>query len=67
MSTAPCRKALKTLGYEQLQIDNIVNYIEKHDTIEGAPELNEDDLPVFDCAFKPAGDPVDQLARRTSA
>ncbi len=25
-----------------------------NETIEGAPHLREDDLPVFDCAFKPA-------------
>ncbi len=44
---------LKTLGYDQPQIESILGYIEKHDTIEGAPELNADHLPVFDCAFKP--------------
>ena len=31
--------ALKTLGYDQPQIDAIVAYIDKHDTIEGAAEL----------------------------
>ena len=28
--------ALKTLGYDQPQIESIVAYIDKHDTIEGA-------------------------------
>ena len=31
-----------------------MDYIEKNDTIEGAPFLREEDLKVFDCAFKPA-------------
>lgn len=44
--------ALKTLGYDQSQIDAIIGYIDQHDTIEGAPELKEEHLPVFDCAFK---------------
>ena len=28
-------------------------YIDEHDTIEGAPELKAEHLPVFDCAFQP--------------
>jgi len=47
-------KALKTLGYDQPQIEGILDYIEKNDTIEGADDLNEEHLPVFDCAFKAA-------------
>lgn len=47
-------EALRRLGYSQAQSDKIIEYIDKHDTIEGAPELNEAHLPVFDCAFKPA-------------
>ena len=46
--------ALKTLGYDQPQIESITAYIDKRDTIEGAPEMNPQHLPVFDCAFKPA-------------
>ena len=46
--------ALRSLGYNEPQIESIVEYIDKHDTIEGAPELKEEHLPVFDCAFKPA-------------
>ncbi len=44
--------ALKSLGYDQPQIEGILDYVEKHDTIEGAPNLRNEDLPVFDCAFK---------------
>jgi ribonucleoside-diphosphate reductase alpha chain len=46
--------ALKKLGYNEKQIKDIVDYIDKNDTIEGAPHLKEEHLPVFDCAFKPA-------------
>ena len=45
--------ALQTLGYDQPQIEAIVAYIDKHDTIEGAAELKPEHLPVFDCAFPP--------------
>jgi ribonucleoside-diphosphate reductase alpha chain len=47
-------EALKKLGYDDEQIEHIVAYIDKNETIEGAPHLNEKHLPVFDCAFKPA-------------
>jgi ribonucleoside-diphosphate reductase alpha chain len=47
-------RALRRLGYDVKQIQEIVEYIEEHETIEGAPHLKDDDLPVFDCAFKPA-------------
>ncbi|HLX12433.1 MAG TPA: vitamin B12-dependent ribonucleotide reductase, partial [Bacteroidota bacterium] len=46
--------ALKKLGYIDEQIEHITAYIDKNDTIEGAPHLKEEHLPVFDCAFKPA-------------
>ena len=47
-------RSLKRLGYDARQIQEIVEYIDEQGTIEGAPHLREDDLPVFDCAFKPA-------------
>ncbi|MGE5314113.1 MAG: vitamin B12-dependent ribonucleotide reductase [Acidobacteriota bacterium] len=47
-------EALRKLGYNQEQIERIVAYIDKNDTIEGAPYLSDEHLPVFDCAFKPA-------------
>ena len=46
--------ALKKLGYTQAQVDAIVGYIDKNETIEGAPGLKASHLPVFDCAFKAA-------------
>jgi len=46
-------RALRRLGYDVKQIQDIVEYIEEHETIEGAPHLKDDDLAVFDCAFKP--------------
>jgi ribonucleoside-diphosphate reductase alpha chain len=46
--------ALKRLGYVQTKINEIVGYIDENDTIEGAPGLLEEHLPVFDCAFKAA-------------
>jgi ribonucleoside-diphosphate reductase alpha chain len=46
--------ALKRLGYDKDEIRAIVEYIDENDTIEGAPNLKEEHLPVFDCAFKAA-------------
>ena len=48
------RRGLKTLGYNEGQIENILAYIDANDTIEGAPELDDAHLPVFDCAFQAA-------------
>jgi len=47
-------KGLETLGYNEKQIKNIIDYIDENDMIEGAPSLRDEHLPVFDCAFKPA-------------
>ena len=46
--------ALGRLGYEDEQVKEIIEHIDDNDTIEGAPHLREEDLSVFDCAFKPA-------------
>jgi len=46
-------RALKRLGYDVKQIQDIMEYIEEQKTIEGAPHIRDEDLPVFDCAFKP--------------
>jgi ribonucleoside-diphosphate reductase alpha chain len=46
--------ALRRLGYVQTKINEIIGYIDENDTIEGAPGLLEEHLPVFDCAFKAA-------------
>jgi ribonucleoside-diphosphate reductase alpha chain len=45
--------ALRKLGYDELKVKEIVEYIDENDTIEGAPHLLDEHLKVFDCAFKP--------------
>jgi ribonucleoside-diphosphate reductase alpha chain len=47
-------RALRRLGYDSREVQNIVEYIEEQETIEGAPDLKAEHLPVFDCAFRPA-------------
>ncbi|TMB51037.1 MAG: vitamin B12-dependent ribonucleotide reductase, partial [Deltaproteobacteria bacterium] len=47
-------RALRRVGYEAREIQEIVEYIDEQETIEGAPALKPEHLPVFDCAFKPA-------------
>jgi ribonucleoside-diphosphate reductase alpha chain len=46
-------EALRRLGYGEEVVDRIVRFIDEHETIEGAPELKDEHLPVFDCAFTP--------------
>ncbi|MCC6934138.1 MAG: vitamin B12-dependent ribonucleotide reductase [Candidatus Yanofskybacteria bacterium] len=46
--------ALANLGYTDDQISAISDYLIERETIEGAPFLKEEHLPVFDCSFKPA-------------
>jgi ribonucleoside-diphosphate reductase alpha chain len=46
-------RALKRLGYDSREIQEIVEHLDEHETIEGAPHLADAHLPVFDCAFKP--------------
>ncbi|MBD3308215.1 vitamin B12-dependent ribonucleotide reductase, partial [candidate division KSB3 bacterium] len=46
-------EALTRLGYNDEQQQVILEYLEEHDTIEGAPLLQDAHLPVFDCAFPP--------------
>jgi ribonucleoside-diphosphate reductase alpha chain len=45
--------ALRRLGYSPAEVEEIVRYIDERETIEGAPHLRPEHLPVFDCAFKP--------------
>lgn len=55
-------QALMALGYNEEAIKNILAHIDKYDTIEDVEEdgeikasgLKSEDLPIFDCAFKPA-------------
>jgi ribonucleoside-diphosphate reductase alpha chain len=44
--------ALRKLGYGEAQIAAIVSYVDEQETIEGAPGLADEHLPVFDCAFR---------------
>ena len=46
-------RALRRLGYDAKQIEEIYDYIKDNETIEGAPHIKDEDLAVFDCAFKP--------------
>ena len=45
---------LLNLGYTPEQIKDVEKYINERDTIEGAPHIKQEHLPVFDCAFTPA-------------
>ncbi|HET6843027.1 MAG TPA: vitamin B12-dependent ribonucleotide reductase [Candidatus Angelobacter sp.] len=46
-------QALFKLGYTGDQVNAIVSYIDATGTIEGAPGIKDEHLPVFDCSFKP--------------
>ncbi|MDP8207373.1 MAG: vitamin B12-dependent ribonucleotide reductase [Candidatus Electryonea clarkiae] len=46
-------KALVKLGYEENQVRSILEYISEEETIEGAPGLKDEHLPIFDCALRP--------------
>jgi ribonucleoside-diphosphate reductase alpha chain len=46
--------ALEKLGYTKPEVEAIVHHIDEQETIEGAPFLKDEHLPVFDCAFKAA-------------
>lgn len=37
------------------QVDDILDYVQDHGKIEGAPHLKPEHLPVFDCSFEPPG------------
>jgi ribonucleoside-diphosphate reductase alpha chain len=45
--------ALARLGYDEAQRQAVLAYVDAHETIEGAPGLRDEHLPVFDCAFRP--------------
>jgi len=42
--------ALRTLGYDEPQIEQIEAHVAEHNTIVGAPGLSDEHLPVFDVA-----------------
>ena len=47
--------ALEQLGYPAHEIEKIVSHVHDTGSIEGAPHLNPEHLPVFDCAVQPTG------------
>jgi len=44
-------RALRRLGYETHEVDEIVAYIDEHKSILGAPHLAIEHLPVFACSM----------------
>jgi ribonucleoside-diphosphate reductase alpha chain len=44
-------RALKSLGYNQSQIDEIISYIDIEKTILGAPDFKKEHEPVFACSM----------------
>jgi ribonucleoside-diphosphate reductase alpha chain len=45
---------LAKLGYSPAETQDVLRYIDEKETIEGAPHVKDEHLPVFDCAFPPA-------------
>ncbi|HEY0252135.1 MAG TPA: vitamin B12-dependent ribonucleotide reductase, partial [Kofleriaceae bacterium] len=45
-------EALTHLGYDAREVEAIISHVNARDTIEGAPHLKDEHLPVFDCAFR---------------
>src|SRR4030081_1295877 len=48
-------EALMKLGYSPGQRSEIVSHIDKQGTVEGAPHVKAEHLPVFDCSLAPPG------------
>jgi ribonucleoside-diphosphate reductase alpha chain len=46
-------QALIRLGYTPAQVEQIVSHIDATGTIEGAPALKPEHLPIFDCSLRP--------------
>ncbi|OGN08320.1 MAG: ribonucleoside-diphosphate reductase, adenosylcobalamin-dependent [Candidatus Yanofskybacteria bacterium RIFCSPHIGHO2_01_FULL_45_42] len=43
--------ALRRLGYSNKEVADIEEYLLEKETIEGAPHIKDEHLPVFDCSF----------------
>jgi len=54
ISNTAVEPALRKLGYAETETKAIMDYLLANDTIEGAPFLKEEHLPVFDCATNAA-------------
>ncbi|MCU0260789.1 MAG: vitamin B12-dependent ribonucleotide reductase [Ilumatobacteraceae bacterium] len=44
-------RALRRLGYDPTQVDEIIAYIDEHKSILGAPHLAAEHVPVFACSM----------------
>jgi len=44
-------RALRSLGYQEEQVEAIVEFISEHGHVVGAPSLREEHYEVFDCAM----------------
>jgi ribonucleoside-diphosphate reductase alpha chain len=44
-------RALRSLGYQEEQVEAIIEFIAQHGHVVGAPGLKEEHLSVFDCAM----------------
>src|SRR5262249_42084428 len=47
--------SLHKLGYPRAEIEAICDFIDREETIEGAPHLRPEHLPVFDCSLPGRG------------
>lgn len=54
MVNSSVARGLKTLGYANETIKEIIAHVEQSGTVEGCPALRPEHLEVFDCALKPA-------------
>ncbi|MGZ6909152.1 MAG: vitamin B12-dependent ribonucleotide reductase [Acidimicrobiia bacterium] len=44
-------RALRQLGYTESQVEGIINHIDEHKSIIGAPSFDPEHLPVFACSM----------------
>ena len=51
LTCASLNEALRNLGYSTNQIHSICNYVKDNDCIEGAKDLKDEHLSIFDCAM----------------
>ncbi|MAG50370.1 ribonucleoside-diphosphate reductase, adenosylcobalamin-dependent [archaeon] len=44
---------LERLGYDEEEIQEVLEYVKENEIMEGAPHIKEEHLPIFDCSNKP--------------
>jgi len=49
------KKELEKIGYSSEQASEMIEFLDGHETMEGAPYIKEEHLPIFDCSNKPHG------------